>query len=63
MPGLPAITLNPDLVLLLFLPPLVYSSAWFTSWREFRTSLRPILLLAVGKCHSRYGEPFRIMHE
>ena len=48
MPGLPAITLNPDLVLLLFLPPLVYSSAWLTSWREFRTSLRPILLLAVG---------------
>src|SRR5271166_2496351 len=48
MPGLPRITLNPDLVLLLFLPPLVYSSAWLTSWREFRTSLRPILLLAVG---------------
>ena len=48
MPGLPMITLNPNLVLLLFLPPLVYSSAWLTSWREFRTSLRPILLLAVG---------------
>jgi monovalent cation/hydrogen antiporter len=31
MPGLPTITLNPDLVLLLFLPPLVYSSACLTS--------------------------------
>ena len=48
MPGLPTITLNPDVVLLLFLPPLVYSSAWLTSWREFRASLQPILLLAVG---------------
>jgi monovalent cation/hydrogen antiporter len=48
MPGLPTITFDPNLVLLLFLPPLVYSSAWLTSWREFRASLRPILLLAVG---------------
>lgn len=47
IPGLPAIELNPELVLFLFLPPLIYSSAWFTSWREFRTNLRPILLLSV----------------
>ena len=37
-----------SLVVLLFLPPLVYSSAWLTSWREFRARLQPILLLAVG---------------
>src|ERR1700730_19264185 len=48
IPGLPTIQLNPDLVLFLFLPPLIYSSAWLTSWHEFRASLRPILLLALG---------------
>jgi monovalent cation/hydrogen antiporter len=48
LPGLPRIALNPDLILLLFLPPLIYSSAWLTSWREFRANLRPILQLSVG---------------
>jgi len=48
VPGLPEIDLNPELILFLFLPPLVYSSAWQTSWRAFRTNMRPILLLAIG---------------
>ena len=48
LPGLPTITLDPALILFLFLPPLIYSSAWTTSWREFRANLRPILLLSVG---------------
>ena len=48
IPGLPTIELNPDLVLFLFLPPLIYSSAWLTSWHEFRASLRPILMLSIG---------------
>src|SRR5438876_11180671 len=48
IPGLPTIELNPELILLLFLPPLIYSSAWLTSWREFRASLRPILQLSLG---------------
>ncbi len=48
IPGLPSIDLNPELVLFLFLPPLIYSSAWLTSWREFRINLRQILLLSVG---------------
>jgi Na+/H+ antiporter len=48
IPGLPNIALNPELVLVLFLPPLIYSSAWLTSWREFRANLRPILQLALG---------------
>src|SRR5437764_9335384 len=48
VPGLPRIVLNPELILVLFLPPLIYSSAWLTSWREFRANLRPILLLALG---------------
>ena len=48
IPGLPAVRLPPELVLLLVLPPLIYSSAVAMSWREFRFSLRPISLLAIG---------------
>jgi Na+/H+ antiporter len=48
IPGLPAVRLAPDLVLLLVLPPLIYSSAVAMSWREFRFNLRPISLLAIG---------------
>ncbi len=48
VPGLPTVTLKPDLVLLLLLPPLLYWSGVGMSWREFRFNLRPILLLAVG---------------
>jgi Na+/H+ antiporter len=48
IPGLPAVTLSPDLVFLVFLPPILWAAAYFTSWREFRSNLRPISLLAVG---------------
>src|SRR5215211_3571623 len=48
VPGLPAIELNPQLVLALFLPPLLQASAYRTDWPAFRSNLRPILLLAVG---------------
>ncbi len=48
VPGLPRFTSNPDIVFLLFLPPLLYSSAWMTSWRDFRANLGPISLLALG---------------
>jgi Na+/H+ antiporter len=48
IPGLPTVELAPDLVLLLFLPPIVYDAAVAMSWREFRFNLRPISLLAVG---------------
>lgn len=48
IPGLPRVDMEPDLVLLLFLPPLVYASAWQTSWRDFHANLRSILLLAIG---------------
>src|SRR5215472_3294 len=47
-PGLPVVELAPELVLLLVLPPLIYSSAVAMSWREFRFNLRPISLLALG---------------
>src|SRR5271170_8475142 len=48
VPGLPAVTLAPEVVLLLVLPPLIYSSSVAMSWREFRFNLRPISMLAVG---------------
>jgi CPA1 family monovalent cation:H+ antiporter len=47
-PGAPPITLDPDLVLLALLPPLLYSSGVNMSWRGFRSNLRPILSLAIG---------------
>ncbi len=48
IPGLPDITLNPELALAFFLPPLLQASAFRTDWNAFRRNLRPILLLAVG---------------
>src|SRR5882724_6777181 len=48
IPGLPRVPLNPELVFLFFLPPLLYPTALFTSWRDFHANLRPISLLAVG---------------
>ncbi len=48
VPGLPKLELAPEFVLLLVLPPIIYSSAVAMSWHEFRFNLRPISLLAVG---------------
>jgi CPA1 family monovalent cation:H+ antiporter len=48
VPGLPRIELAPDLVFLLFLPPLLFSAAFFTSPRDLAAYARPIGLLAVG---------------
>ncbi len=48
VPRLPAVQLNPDVVFYFFLPALIYPAALFTSWRDFRRNLRPILLLAIG---------------
>src|SRR5215210_1442444 len=48
VPGLPRIELAPEFVLLVLLPPLIYSAGVSMSWREFRFNLRPIALLAVG---------------
>jgi monovalent cation/hydrogen antiporter len=48
VPGIPKVTLDPDLVFLVILPPLLYSAAWLTSWREFSYNLVSIFLLAFG---------------
>ena len=48
VPGIPRIALNPDVIFFVILPPLLYSAAWQTSWREFSYNLVSILLLAFG---------------
>src|SRR5438270_70499 len=47
VPGLPAIHLEPELVFSLFLPPLIYPAAVWTSWRDFRGNLQSILPMAI----------------
>ena len=48
IPGIPVVTLHPDTVFLLFLPPLLYAAAWNTSWRDFWAARRAISMLAFG---------------
>jgi Na+/H+ antiporter len=48
VPGMPTLELPPELVLLVVLPPLIYSASVAMSWREFKHNLRPIILLSVG---------------
>jgi len=48
IPGIPEIELDPDIVLLVFLPPLLYAAAFFSNLRELRDHWRPISLLAIG---------------
>ena len=48
IPGLPRVQLQPDLVFLVFLPPLLYYAGLLTTWRDFLANIRPISFLAVG---------------
>ena len=48
IPGLPDAELDPELVLVIFLPPLLYSAAFFANLHDLRRNLRPITLNAVG---------------
>src|ERR1700736_1237568 len=48
VPDLPAVRLEPDIVFLFLLPPLLFPAAVFTSWRDFRANLSAILFLAIG---------------
>ena len=48
LPQIPRIPLPPNVVFLVFLPPLLFSAAWQTSWREFRSNIFAISLLAFG---------------
>src|SRR5688572_13879359 len=48
VPGVGIPDLDPELVFFVFLPPILWAAAFFTSLREFRANLRPISLLAIG---------------
>ena len=48
IPNIPTVELEPDLVLLILLPPILYAAAFFTPLRELRRNVGPISLLAVG---------------
>ncbi len=48
IPGVRVPELEPDLVFFVFLPPILWAAAFFTSVREFKQAIRPISLLAVG---------------
>ncbi len=48
IPGLPSMNINPMVVFDLFLPPILFSAAYFTSWKDFKFNIRPITQLALG---------------
>ncbi|TVT43726.1 Na+/H+ antiporter [Hymenobacter setariae] len=48
VPGLPIVRISPDIIFLIFLPPLLYEAAWFTSWKDFWRWRRIILFFAFG---------------
>lgn len=48
IPGLPAVSLEPEIIFLIFLPPLLYEAAWKTNWHNFKAYKRPIFLAAFG---------------
>jgi CPA1 family monovalent cation:H+ antiporter len=48
LPELPQFPFDPQFILVLVLPPILYQAALLTSWRDFRANVRPIGLLAVG---------------
>lgn len=48
IPGIPHVGLDPEIIFLIFLPPLLYEAAWYTSWTDFWKWKRPIALLAFG---------------
>jgi Na+/H+ antiporter len=62
-PGMPEIELEPDLVLVIFLPPLLYAAAFFADLRTLRSNLRPISLLAIGLVLATAGAVAVIGHE
>jgi CPA1 family monovalent cation:H+ antiporter len=48
IPGIPLITVDPEIIFTIFLPPLLYEAAWFTSWHEFWRRKRSIAFFAFG---------------
>src|SRR3989442_423660 len=62
VPGLPHIALAPDLAFLLFLPPFLYTAAFFTSIQDFQANLRRIASLAIGLVLASIGVVAVVAH-
>jgi Na+/H+ antiporter len=63
LPGVPSVELDPDLVLLIFLPPLLYGAAFFTSVRDLRRNAKPIALLSIPLVLVTMGAVALVAHE
>jgi Na+/H+ antiporter len=48
IPGVPAVHIDSEIIFFVFLPPILFAAAYFTSWSEFKRNVRPISLLAIG---------------
>lgn len=48
IPAIPAVTLDPEVVFLIFLPPILYDAASNTSWHDFKSEFKPIATLAIA---------------
>ena len=62
VPNLPPVEIDPQLVFLLFLPPLLFSGGWQTDWQIFKDNLRPIGLLAIGLVVTTTGVVAMVIH-
>jgi monovalent cation/hydrogen antiporter len=62
IPGIPSPELDPELVLLIFLPPLLYGAAFFTSLRDLRRNARPIALLSIVLVFATMGAVALVAH-
>jgi CPA1 family monovalent cation:H+ antiporter len=63
IPGMPDVELDPDLVLLVFLPPLLYSAAFFSDLRALRDNVRPLSMAAIGMVLATTGGVAVLAHE
>lgn len=63
LPGVPTVQLDPDVVLLIFLPPLLYGAAFFTSVRELRRDARSIATLAIPLVFATMTAVAIVVHE
>jgi CPA1 family monovalent cation:H+ antiporter len=63
VPGLPTVELDPDVIFLVFLPPLVYAAGWRASPRELRAVMRPLAMLSIGLVFLRAAVVAVVAHE
>jgi monovalent cation/hydrogen antiporter len=63
LPGIPDIELEPDLVLVIFLPPLLYAAAFFSDLRALRSDLRAISIASIGLVLLTMGTVAVVAHE